>query len=106
MKASALTLAVVIGLAASLAQADNHIPLVKTKTAILPSGGFYSLYSGTCHDNTEAAIARLDRGRDWCFSADGKELSCVNGRQEAIALACAKTTVASTQDADELETIQ
>lgn len=105
MKLSILALAVSIGVSASLAQADNPVPLVKTKTAILPSGGFYSLYAGTCLDQTEAAIASLERGKRWCFSSDG-ELSCVSGRQEAIQLACLQNTVASAQDAGSRETVQ
>lgn len=105
MNIATLALAVSIGTTASLAQAEGRIVLEKTKTAILPSGGFYSLYSGTCHDQSEAAVASLDRGRRWCYSVDG-DLSCVDRRQEAIQLACARASVASSQEPDTLETVR
>ena len=43
--------------------------LQKTKTAILPGGGFYSLYQGRCADERSAWIARLDGGVRWCAQA-------------------------------------
>ncbi|GAB5453525.1 MAG: hypothetical protein Hals2KO_38530 [Halioglobus sp.] len=70
--------------------------LQRTKTAILPSGGFYSLYQGRCADERSAWIARLDGGVRWCARAEGN-LNCFPRPQQALQSACAQQTVAVTE---------
>ena len=105
MKRSWMAVVVSLGLATSLAQAGDHIPLEKTKTAILPSGGFYRLYEGSCHDKNVVSIASLDRMRRWCFN-DGGELSCYRQSQEAAQVACARSGLAANEDGESLEMIR
>jgi hypothetical protein len=87
------------------AYAADGITLDRVKTGILPSGGFYSLYEGACADRNVVSVASLDRMRRWCINASG-ELACVREPQEAVQMACARNGLASTRDADTLETLQ
>jgi len=105
MKLSRTAIAVTLGVAASLAQAGDHIPLEKTKTAILPAGGFYSLYEGSCHNKNVVSIASLDSMRKWCFN-DAGELACFRQSQEAAQIACVRSGLASNEDGETLEMIQ
>lgn len=84
---------------------SENIALDKVKTGILPSGGFYSLYEGTCSDRNVISVASLDRMRRWCINASG-ELACVRESQEAVQMACSRSGLASSQDPDSLETVQ
>lgn len=88
---------VVFSLGTISAHAADRIHLNKVKTAILPTGGFYSIYEGTCHDSEGIAIASMERMRRWCFNAGG-ELSCMPKAQEAAQMACARSDLASASD--------
>lgn len=68
--------------------------LQRLKTAILPSGGFYSLYQGTCDDKSQAWIARLEGGARWC-ARSGEALSCYRRSAQALQTACSFTMAAS-----------
>ena len=105
MKLSRMAAVVALGASAALAQAGDHIPLEKTKTAILPSGGFYRLYEGSCHDKNVVSIASLERMRRWCFNDNG-ELSCYRQSQEAAQVACARSGLAANEDGESLDLIQ
>ena len=98
-----LILALCLGM--SSAYAADNIALDKVKTGILPSGGFYSLYEGACHDQNAVSVASLDRMRRWCINASG-DLACFRDRQEAAHLACAGTDLASTRDPDTFVAVQ
>jgi hypothetical protein len=86
----------------SSAVAAESIALDKVKTGILPSGGFYTLYEGTCPDKNVVSVASMERMRRWCINASG-ELACVRGSQEAVERACARTGLASNQDGKSLQ---
>lgn len=96
------TLILSFSLVASLALAAGDIRLEKVKTAILPSGGFFSIYEGTCHDSNVVSVASLDSMRRWCINASG-ELACARNRQEALRMACASADLAAAQDEELFE---
>ncbi len=82
----------------SMALAETRLDIEKTKTGILPSGEFYSLYHVSCNDDSSAAVVSMDRQRRWCFSPAG-ELSCFSTAQKASQMACASPNLASTEHA-------
>lgn len=94
------------GLAMAPVQAAGDMSLQKTKTGILPSGGFYGIYQVDCHGQRSASIVSLDRRGRWCTNYEG-ELSCFRRSQEASHMACATADVAATEeDFDALNALQ
>ncbi|MCR9104453.1 MAG: hypothetical protein NXI15_04110 [Gammaproteobacteria bacterium] len=85
---------------ANTALAEARLDIEKTKTGILPSGEFYSLYNVNCQDSSSAAVVSMDRQRQWCFSPDG-ELSCFSTAQKASQMACAAPNLAAAEGASE-----
>ena len=75
-------------------RADAAMPMDKTKTAILPSGGFYSLYEARCPYGSATDIASMRRGQRWC-SAPAGELVCFRQPAEALDHACLKNQMAA-----------
>lgn len=93
-------------LAAAPLYAAGDISMQKTKTGILPSGGFYGIYQVECHDQSSASIVSLDRRGRWCVNYQG-ELNCFRRSQEASHMACANVDVAaSEEDLDTLNALQ
>ena len=90
-------LAVMFSFAAAVAQASVIMPLEKVKTGILPSGGLYSVYNVTCHDESLASVVSTQRRGRWCVEYDG-QLSCFREAQEASRVACFSTDVAASKD--------
>jgi hypothetical protein len=106
MRVLITSLLLTAGLAVAPTQAAGTISLEKTKTGILPSGGFYGLYQVTCHDQSSASVVSLERRGRWCLNYEG-ELSCFRRSQEASHMACASADVAvSEQDLDALDALQ
>lgn len=94
------------GLAVAPTQAAGTMSLEKTKTGILPSGGFYGIYQVSCHDQSTASIVGLDRRGRWCVNYEG-ELSCFRRSQEASHMACTTAdVVAGEEDLDALNALQ
>ena len=77
----------------------------KVKTGILPSGGFYSLYEGTCQDRNVVSVASLDGMRRWCINASG-DLACVRDSREAVEMACARSGMAASRDLDSFDIVR
>ena len=94
MKLLALLLALGCWLAATQARAEVPVKMDKTKTAILPSGGFYSLYEAACPDGSSTEVASMRRGLRWCTARSG-ELVCFRRPAEVLELACASNQLAA-----------
>lgn len=105
MKLISAAAGIVFSLGITSAHAADRIHLDKVKTAILPTGGFYSIYEGTCDDNEGIAIASMERMTRWCFNAGG-DLTCTREAQAAAHMACSRGSLAAarnTADPDGLE---
>ena len=76
--------------------AEEGLSLERTKTGILPNGGFYSMYAVTCSDQTVAEVASTDRRQRWC-ARSGAEMACYRNAEEALAKACASAQVAASE---------
>ena len=90
-------LAAFMMLLAASTHAEERFDSEKFKTGILPSGGFYSLYSVLCDDEIKATIANLNSDRRWCIS-DGEGMSCFSRKQDASTRACMAGAVAIVDD--------
>jgi len=87
-------------------QASDSISMKKTKTGILPSGAFYAIYEVTCHDQTVANLASMDRRTRWCVQNYG-QLSCFRQSGEAFRAAClSEDLVATEKGLDEINGFQ
>lgn len=92
-----------IAVAASLllsysAFAEDSLPRERTKTGILPNGGFYTLYSVTCSDNRVVEVASTDRRQRWCAQS-GADLACFRNADAASNKACAAGNLAASDSA-------
>ena len=67
--------------------AASNMPIEKVKTGILPSGGLYSIYDVTCHDQRSVNVASIAEQGQWCINYEG-ELNCFKRSQEASHQAC------------------
>jgi hypothetical protein len=81
-----------LAITSMVSHASDSLQLDKVKTGILPSGGFYSIYSVTCEDQSTSHIARKQRDR-WCTGSDS-QLECFRKASEASQMACAGMKVA------------
>ena len=81
----------------AVAHASGTYNVEKVKTGILPSGGFYSMYSVDCPDQSTGAVASLNDRRGWC-TLNGGELNCFSRKQEASYRACMSGAVAANSD--------
>lgn len=99
-------LVVSMALASAVAHSEETFQAEKVKTGILPSGGFYKVYSVACSEDRTAAIASVNRNKRWCMSYEG-QMNCFSRVQEASARACMSDTVASADsdftDADKFQ---
>ncbi len=85
-----------LGLFATGANAAQTLGIEKTKTGILPNGGFYGLYEVSCSDEHSASIGALSRrSGPWCVERQG-ELQCFSRSQEAAFAACHSVELADT----------
>lgn len=95
-------------LAAALSPAGGAaepLAIEKTKTGILPDGGFYGLYEVQCRDSETAAIGALSRrAGPWCVARQG-ELQCFPRSQAAAWAACNAVELAGA-DAAPSEAVQ
>ncbi|NND66844.1 MAG: hypothetical protein HKN19_04575 [Halioglobus sp.] len=73
---------------AGAVSAAQPLAIEKTKTGILPGGGFYGLYEVSCRDERTASIGALSRrSGPWCVARQG-DLQCFSRPQEAAFTAC------------------
>lgn len=88
MKRIALTLGL-LGAFAAGASASQTGELERVKTGILPSGGFYSVYTVVCSTG-KASIARLRDSRQWCVETPelAATLECFKRSEDASNVAC------------------
>ncbi len=91
----------VLSVCATVANAAQPFAIEKTKTGILPDGGFYGLYEVSCRDDRTAAIGGLSRrSGPWCLARQG-DLQCFQRSQDAAFAACNSLELA---DADSART--
>jgi hypothetical protein len=105
MKTIFRSLVFAFGVFAVGVQAADEIALKKVKTAILPSGGFYSIYEATCYDKSVVTLASLDGSRRWCIASAG-ELACEYRSRSALLKACAQSSLAAGEEPETLDSIQ
>lgn len=80
--------AVVLSACTVAVGAAEPLAIEKTKTGILPGGGFYGLYEVSCRDERSASIGALSRrSGPWCVERRG-DLQCFQRAQEAAFTAC------------------
>lgn len=97
----------ILGLFAVAAGATEQLAIQKTKTGILPTGGFYGLYEVSCRDERTASIGALSRrAGPWCVERQGS-LQCFARPQEAALTACNSLELAGVDsDAGPVELVQ
>lgn len=81
----------------AVAQASDNYAVERVKTGILPSGGFYRMYTVDCPDQFTGAVASLNDQRRWCTLNNG-EMDCFTRRQDASYSACSSGAVAATNE--------
>jgi len=89
-------------LVAVSSQASEATSLKKSKTGILPAGGFYSLYEASCDDQRTVSLASLERRGRWCSEYQG-ELNCFRQSKQALQAACVSRELAKTEEEVDIE---
>lgn len=92
-------LVALVMLSSTIGHASDSVDLAKTKTGILPNGGFYSLYEADCRDQQNAEVVSLKGKRRWCTLQDGT-MSCFSSQQDAALNACSSSALAAAAGPD------